>query len=218
MALISIDGIDFAGKSTITAALTKNHPKYINFAYHYPWQVGEELKKYPEVLQWVQTKNYLKFGPGIRQALINLSSEIILNYPDLVQFLYLALADLVRPLLIRLNDNNYEVILARSWYSTVSYPENMELSRDLYRVVCEKIWPKVDRSIFLTIDVEQLKRRMETRINVSKTFSVYENVPYLIKVNERYLDLAKTRPSLLIDTSSKSIEAVEKQIIEFIKK
>jgi len=187
-ALIAIEGVDGAGKTTISKYLLEALRK-CGFRAVYTYE-----PYYDAIRKIFETKN-MDLTP---------ESEALLLVADR----YSHISKVVK----RELESGSIVILDRYKYSTIAYQGALGLSHEWLREV-QKYLPDPDVAIYLDINpVEGLKRKVESK---SRSLTYFENVERIERAREIYLDMVSKGELALVDASLELPKVVEK-VVEII--
>lgn len=215
--ILVIDGIDFCGKDSLAKNLAKKMRqkglRVIITAYHHPEELEDQLKQTaPQLINHKIISQYIKHGNEIVAA-IKKSDDIAFSSQDTIQLLYCALVPLFSKVIKLLTAQNINLILPRSWTSAYCYYEPYDLKvnlRENYYQLLQKIWPKINNYAFINMTQEILNQRMTKRKKPAEQTilkSYEQNPEYLLRVNSRFIKLAKRINAMIIPGELTEIEA-----------
>ncbi len=185
--IIAIEGIDGAGKTTLAKKLKE-------------WleNLGKEviIIKEPGESEW---------GKKVKRGAKSVDEE-----------LYLFIKDReinVKEKIIPSLKKGKIVIMDRYYYSNMAYQGAKGIDIDVIRNMNETIAPKPDIVILLDCDPEICIDRVKKRGKTSR----FEEVNYLRKVRDKFLEIAKKDKKVKIVNAEKSIDEVFKEAKKIVK-
>ncbi len=181
--LIAIEGIDGAGKTTIS-----------NF-------LRDELLKMgiPAIVLKEPTDG--KYGKMIKEAKERFSPE-----KELELFILDRMEDVEKNILPALN-RGITVVMDRYYYSSAAYQGARGLDPEEILQRNESIAPVPDLTIILDVEPEVALKRIENR----KSLTVFEDADYLKKVREIFLSIK--RPEIRVVDASRSLDEVKDEVL-----
>jgi len=205
--IISLEGIDYTGKTSICNMLKKSLTKKLSRDVIF-------LSDPPLIEPWVNLKNLFEMCEEIDKL-----SEAILLLSARIDYLNRIIKpNLLKGAIIILDRYTdswfvYQSIRLRSYFGSQEKAMNFLISINQILENNDVIIPP-HKTIFLTVDIENLIKRMMNRNIISK----YEQIEFLMEVQKKYLLLANNEKKrfIIIDTSSKSLYQLHKEIEEKI--
>ena len=205
--IISLEGIDYTGKTSICNMLKKSLTKKLSRDVIF-------LSDPPLIEPWVNLKNLFEMCEEIDKL-----SEAILLLSARIDYLNRIIKpNLLKGAIIILDRYTdswfvYQSIRLRSYFGSQEKAINFLISINQILENNDVIIPP-HKTIFLTVDIENLIKRMMNRNIISK----YEQIEFLMEVQKKYLLLANNEKKrfIIIDTSSKSLYQLHKEIEEKI--
>lgn len=190
--LIAVEGIDGSGKTTIAKHLVTflRRNGYDAVLFHEP--------------------SDSKYGRILRKSGKRLSPE-----EELELFLLDRKEDVRQNIIPALKAGKI-VIMDRYYLSNVAYQSARGIETKRIKELNEKIAPKPDLVILLDVDPEIGIKRIKKRGELSP----FEDIEYLKKVREKYLELADER-TMIVDAErpvEKVLEEAENLVFSFLKK
>ncbi len=184
--LIAVEGIDGAGKTTIS--------QYI----------AELLKKKGLEVVILKEPSNSEYGRKIRESDERLPAE-----EELRLFILDRIVDVRENILPALRSGK-TVVMDRYYYSNIAYQSARGLNGDEIKKVNEEIAPKPDLVILLDVNPEISLSRIQKR----KKLTPFERVEYLKKVREIFLKYADDK-TVIVD-ANKSLEEVKAEVKRII--
>ncbi|ACV24486.1 dTMP kinase [Methanocaldococcus fervens] len=99
-----------------------------------------------------------------------------------------------------------DVVCDRYLYSSIAYQSVAGVDEDFINSI-NKYALKPDIVFLLIVDIEVALKRVKTK-------DIFEKKDFLMKVQDKYLELAEKYNFIVIDTTNKSIKDVHKEILE----
>uniref|UniRef100_A0A7C2SD15 Probable thymidylate kinase n=1 Tax=Archaeoglobus fulgidus TaxID=2234 RepID=A0A7C2SD15_ARCFL len=189
--LIAVEGIDGAGKTTISS------------------YIAELLRKRGYMVKVFKEPSNSEYGRKIKNSKDRLSPE-----EELELFLKdrdIDVRDNIKPAL----QKGFFVVMDRYYLSNIAYQSARGIDARLIRERNEKIAPKPDLTILLDVEPEIAMERLRKRGELSP----FERLDYLREVRKRFLENADEK-TVVVDASKpldKVMEDVKKIIDELIK-
>jgi len=189
--LIAVEGIDGAGKTTISS------------------YIAELLRKRGYMVKVFKEPSNSEYGRKIKNSKDRLSPE-----EELELFLKdrdIDVRDNIKPAL----QKGFFVVMDRYYLSNIAYQSARGIEARLIRERNEKIAPKPDLTILLDVEPEIAMERLRKRGELSP----FERLDYLREVRKRFLENADEK-TVVVDASKpldKVMEDVKKIIDELIK-
>ena len=180
--LIAVEGIDGAGKTTIS---------------HY---IAELLRKRGFEVVVLKEPSDSEYGRKIKSAEKRLSAE-----EELRLFVLDRIEDVKNNILPALKSGKV-VVMDRYYYSNIAYQSARGLSGEKIKEINEKIAPKPDLVILLDVEPEIAMERIRGR----KKLTPFEELEYLRRVREKFLKYADER-TVVID-AQKPLEDVKRDV------
>ncbi len=184
--LIAVEGIDGAGKTTISK------------------HIAEILKRKGYDVVVLKEPTDGKYGRQIRSSDKRLSPE-----RELELFILDRNEDVKNNILPALRAGK-AVVMDRYYYSNIAYQSAVGLSGEEIRRMNEEIAPKPDLTILLDVDPEIALRRIASRGKLTP----FEELEYLKKVRENFLKYADD-VTVVVD-ASKPLENVKEEVGKII--
>ena len=181
--LIAIEGIDGSGKTTIS--------KY----------VAELLRRKGYDVLILREPSNSKFGRIIR------SLETRLSVDEELKFFYLDRIENVKNNIIPALSSGKVVVMDRYYFSNIAYQSARGIDGSFIRKLNEKIAPKPDLVILLDVKPEIALSRISTR----KKRTPFEELDYLKKVREKFLELSHEENVVIINANA-DLEEVKKRV------
>jgi len=182
--LIAIEGIDGAGKTTIA-----------RYVYGFLTNCGYRCTLFKEPSDSV-------YGKIIR----SLNAPID---PDLELMLFLKDREIdVKERILPAIRKGLIVIMDRYYYSNIAYQSARGLDAKKIRKLNEKIAPKPDLVILLDLSPSKAFERIKRR----KQFSVFEQIEFLERVRQKFLEIADERT--VIVNAERDFETVKKEVAQ----
>ncbi|WP_323735385.1 dTMP kinase [Methanosphaera sp. ISO3-F5] len=188
---IVLEGIDGAGKSTQT-----------NLLEQWLTQEGYKIKKIVE-------PTTSPIGKLIRNELQNPESTNDINQQRLTLLFAADRLTLKKEILESKEDKNKILISDRSFYSSICYQNNSSINKQwIYQVNLHT--PRPDLTILLDLKEEEAIKRCDKE-------EVFENIDFLEKTRQNYLDLLNTEENIKIVDASLPLEKVQENIQKIVK-
>jgi dTMP kinase len=102
------------------------------------------------------------------------------------------------------------VIMDRYYYSNIAYQSARGLNADWIKKLNEKIAPKPDLVILLDLSAEKAMERIKRR----KERSVFEELEFLKRVREKFLEIADEK-TVIVNTE-RELNAVKKEVEQIV--
>ncbi len=188
---IVLEGIDGAGKSTQTDLLNE-------------WLVekGYKTRKIVE-----PTKSDI--GKLIRQELLNPDSTNDINQQRLTLLFAADRLTLKEEIIDAKNSKKLILISDRSFYSSICYQNNSSVDSGwIYEV--NNYTPRPDLTLLLDLDENKAITRCDKE-------EVFENIDFLKKTRENYLNLLSTEENIEVVDAGASLEDVQENIRKIVK-
>lgn len=184
--LITVEGIDGSGKTTIVKFL------------------AEELKKRSYDVVTFKEPTDSEYGRKIRKIL----REKSLN-PEKELELFIKDRELnVQKNVLPALRSGKVVIMDRYYYSTIAYQGALGLNLDLIKKLNEQ-FPRPDFTIILDIDPEIALKRIEAKRKPDR----FEDIAYLRKVREIFLSL---KDNVVVIDAERDLGQVKKDVLEVV--
>lgn len=188
---IVLEGIDGAGKSTQT-----------NLLEQWLTQEGYKIKKIVE-------PTTSPIGKLIRNELQNPESTNDINQQRLTLLFAADRLTLKKEIIESKEDKNKILISDRSFYSSICYQNNSSINKQwIYQVNLHT--PRPDLTILLDLKEEEAIKRCDKE-------EVFENIDFLEKTRQNYLDLLNTEENIKIVDASLPLEKVQENIQKIVK-
>ena len=188
---IVLEGIDGAGKSTQT-----------NLLEQWLTQEGYKIKKIVE-------PTTSPIGKLIRNELQNPESTNYINQQRLTLLFAADRLTLKKEIIESKEDKNKILISDRSFYSSICYQNNSSINKQwIYQVNLHT--PRPDLTILLDLKEEEAIKRCDKE-------EVFENIDFLEKTRQNYLDLLNTEENIKIVDASLPLEKVQENIQKIVK-
>jgi dTMP kinase len=182
--LIAVEGIDGAGKTTITRHI-----------YGFLTNHGYRCALFKEPSDSV-------YGKIIRNLNVPIDPEV-----ELMLFLKDREVDVKERILPALR-KGLIVIMDRYYYSNIAYQSARGLNADRIKKMNEKIAPKPDLVILLDLSPSKALERMKHR----KKLSIFEKIEFLERVRQKFLEIADERT--VIVNAERDFETVKKEVAQ----
>ncbi len=184
--LIAVEGIDGAGKTTISRF------------------IAELLEKRGFRVKVFKEPGSSEYGNKIRNSKERLSAD-----EELELFLKDREIDVKENILPALKDG-YAVVMDRYYFSNIAYQSARGIDGNRIREMNEKIAPKPDLTILLDVDAEIAIERVRKRGSLTP----FEKVEYLKKVRENFLKYADE--TIAVIDASKPLNEVKEEVRKVI--
>lgn len=188
---IVLEGIDGAGKSSQAKLLNE-------------WLTKKGFKT-----KMIVEPTKSEIGKLIRKELLNPESTNDINQ-QMLTLLFAADRLTLKKEIINSKNDGTILISDRSFYSSICYQNNSSVKSEwIYDV--NTYTPRPDLTVILDLSEEEAIKRCDKE-------EVFENIDFLQKTRNNYLNLLKTENNIVIVDAGNSIDDVQQEIRKIVEK
>jgi len=198
---VVIEGLDGAGKSTIISEL-----KYI-LKYEKGIKVYATAEPSSELISGMLTRLILRSKEKLEPI-----SYVLYLYADRIEHW--------NKIIKKKLEEGCLVLCDRYFYSTLAYQSALGVDEKFLEFITDYLISKniigePSLKIFIDVDPEISIKRLNSRV---KSKEIFENLEFLKKVRERYLEIAKKYNMIILDNNFKDKDEIVREVLEIIDK